>query len=235
MANSTCDFSNARARIVGSIGDAAILHTLDGASAAASCEIVELRLDLLDGQAVPADWSHLRSLPVLMTARRESEGGAKGLADTRRLEMLELALVDAALVDLEVASIPAAASLIDLLNASGTPWVASFHNFDRMPDLQELRDKAAAAKESGAAVFKAAATLHTPGDLARLADFQLEDHGIPTATMGMGPMAVVSRLLCAQCGSVLNYGYLGESPTAPGQWSAGQMKSAVERLPRIGN
>ena len=59
-----------------------------------------------------------------------------------------------------------------------------------------------------------------PADLARLADFQLADHGIPVATMGMGPLAPVSRLLCAQCGSVLNYGYLGKTPTAPGQWDA---------------
>jgi 3-dehydroquinate dehydratase-1 len=49
----------------------------------------------------------------------------------------------------------------------------------------------------------------------------------------MGPLAVVSRLLCAQCGSVLNYGYLGDEPTAPGQWDAGSLKRAMARLPRI--
>ena len=71
-------------------------------------------------------------------------------------------------------------------------------------------------KTAGAAVFKAAARLAHPADLARLAEFQLADHGIPVATMGMGPLAPVSRLLCAQCGSVLNYGYLGNTATAPG-------------------
>jgi len=79
-------------------------------------------------------------------------------------------------------------------------------------------------------VFKAAARLHAPADLARLAEFQLADHGLPVATMGMGPLAAVSRLLCAQCGSVLNYGYLGHSATAPGQWDAALLQHTLARL-----
>jgi 3-dehydroquinate dehydratase-1 len=48
--------------------------------------------------------------------------------------------------------------------------------------------------------------------------------------MGMGPLAPVSRLLCAQCGSVLNYGFLGETATAPGQWDSALLKTAIARL-----
>jgi len=231
MAISAWDFSNRRACIVGSIGEATLMASLDASSAATACDLVELRLDLYGEHAEPSKWPHLRGLPLLMTARREDEGGAKGLSHARRMELLEMALPDAALVDLEVASIGVSADLISKLAAAETPWVASFHNFARMPDLRELREKAAAAREAGAAAFKVAAMVREPCDMARLADFQLENHGLPTATMGMGPMAVVSRLLCAQCGSVLNYGYLGETPTAPGQWSAAEMKSAIQRLP----
>ncbi|MNL80502.1 3-dehydroquinate dehydratase [compost metagenome] len=79
-------------------------------------------------------------------------------------------------------------------------------------------------------MFKAAARLATPSDIARLADFQLADHGLHIATMGMGPLAPVSRLLCAQSGSVLNYGFIGETPTAPGQWSADFLGGAVRKL-----
>ncbi len=70
-------------------------------------------------------------------------------------------------------------------------------------------------------------------DLARLAEFQLADHGLPVATMGMGPLAAVSRLLCAQCGSVLNYGHLGITATAPGQWDAALLQQALARLPLL--
>jgi len=233
MATTAIDSSKPAVRVVGSIGDAGVLATIDPSSAANVCDVVELRLDLFDVGTRPADWSRLRELPLLMTARREDEGGAKGLEDARRFELLESSLADAAWVDLEVASIPAATELIRRLMDTGIPWVASFHNFERMPDVRQLREKRAAAREAGAAVFKVAAMLLAPADLARLADFQCEDHGIAVATMGMGPMAAVSRLLCAQCGSVLNYGYLGTTPTAPGQWSAGEMKSAIARLPRL--
>jgi 3-dehydroquinate dehydratase-1 len=81
--------------------------------------------------------------------------------------------------------------------------------------------------------FKVAARICSPTDVARLADFQLEDHGILVSSMGMGPLAPVSRLLCAQCGSVLNYGYLGETATAPGQWDAAILRAAVARLATV--
>lgn len=227
------NFDDRHACVVGSVGDSRFLTTLDAASAAVACDMVELRLDLYGERVTPSAWAHLRAIPLLMTARREDEGGAKGVNGALLLELLEMALPDAALVDVEVASIPVAAGLIRKLADSSIPWVASFHNFERTPELEELREKAAIARDAGAAAFKAASLIQSPSDLAQLANFQLEDHGIAVATMGMGAMAAVSRLLCAQCGSVLNYGFLGETPTAPGQWSAAEMKSALGRLQAI--
>jgi len=219
--------------VVGSIGGMTALSGMDATTAATACDLVELRLDRFGDALKTEDWTHLRGLPLLMTARREDEGGAAGFTDASRFALLEMALPDAALVDLEVASIPEAAGLIAKLAAAQTPWVASFHDFEGTPGREMLEKKAAQAREAGAAAFKVAAMVRCPGDVARLADFQLEDQGIAVATMGMGPMAVVSRLLCAQCGSVLNYGYLGGEPTAPGQWSAAEMKAAIRKLPQL--
>jgi 3-dehydroquinate dehydratase-1 len=143
------------------------------------------------------------------------------------MELLESALGHAACIDIEVASIGEMSGLLKKLTI---PWIASFHDFERLPPTEVLEDAAKRAKDAGAAAFKTAAKLHHPADLARLADFQLADHGLPVATMGMGPLAPVSRLLCAQCGSVLNYGYLGKTPTAPGQWDAALLKQAIARL-----
>lgn len=220
--------------VVGSIGDSSALASVSAEAAMAACDWVELRLDLLcEGDDGPS-WDHLRGVPLLMTARRADEGGCRGLAESRRLELLEMAISDAALLDLEVAVVDAAGGLIQSFASAGKPWIASFHDFEETPDLVELRERAAVARGAGATAFKAAVMIRCPGDLARLADFQQEDHGIAVATMGMGDLAVVSRLLCAQCGSVLNYGHLGGRPTAPGQWSAAEMKSAIARLPRHG-
>jgi len=234
MGNTDLDFASGRPRVVGSVGDAAALRALDAAASAAACDVVELRLDLLGHAAGGRPWGHLAELPLMMTARSEREGGAKGWGDGARMELLEASLADAGMVDIEVASIAVAGSLLARVREAGIPWVGSFHDFGGTPAASQLREAAEAAREAGAAAFKAAAMIRRPGDLVVLADFQLEDHGIAVATMGMGPLAVVSRLLCAQCGSVLNYGYLGGAPTAPGQWDCAALGEAIRRLERVG-
>lgn len=234
MRNAIFNFTDGRPRVVGSVGDAEALAALDAEVVAAACEVLELRLDLIGHRPGERPWAHLVGLPLLMTARCENEGGARGLADDERMELLESSLTDAAMVDLEVAGMPQASALLARLRETGVPWVGSFHDFGKTPDAMELRDAAAAAREGGASVFKAAAMIRQPADLTVLADFQLEDHGIAVATMGMGPLAAVSRLLCAQCGSVLNYGHLGGTPTAPGQWDSATLMEAMRRLERFG-
>lgn len=233
------DLTDRRPRVVGSFGNRDDLKRATVAQLAAACDLAEIRLDLLtEGAATaqPAQWQHLEGFPLLFTARRGEEGGAGNLDAAQRSHLLELVLDDAALIDVEVASIGEMRPLLDSLQRRRIPWVASFHNFEMLPETGELEDAAARAKSAGAAAFKAAAMLRQPADIARLADFQLADHGIPVSTMGMGPLALVSRLLCAQCGSVLNYGFLGESPTAPGQWDAALLKQAVAALsPFVGN
>lgn len=221
-------------RVAGSFSGEQAIRAADPETIHDVCDIAEVRLDLLaaeSGGVIPGAWRHLQGrVPLLFTARRKEEGGALALTDAARAEMLAGVLDDASLIDIEVASIDAMAGLIAELGERGLPWIASWHDFEKTPETAVLIDAAARARAAGACAFKAAAMLRGPADLARLADFQLADHGLPKATMGMGPLAPVSRLLCAQCGSVLNYGYLGETPTAPGQWDAGFLKQAIRRL-----
>lgn len=220
-------------QVVGSFGSAGEVARADAEAVRNACDLVEIRLDLItgpEGRAERSQWAHLDGLPLLFTARRSDEGGARPLDAAARMELLDAVLDQAAMVDIEVASIGEMEELIRSLAARGIPWIASYHDFNRLPDNAALVHAARLARLAGAAAFKAAARLHSPADLARLAEFQLEDHGLPVSTMGMGPLAPVSRLLCAQCGSVLNYGYLGETATAPGQWDSSLLKTAVARL-----
>jgi 3-dehydroquinate dehydratase-1 len=222
-----------RAKVVGSFGGPEDLRQAQAATLRSFCDLAEIRLDLLgsgDGRVESSTWAHLAGVPLLFTARRGEEGGHGDLAAAQRLKLLQCALDDAAYIDIEVAGIVEMAGLLETLQVRGIPWIASFHDFGKLPETTVLAAAASRAQAAGASVFKAAAMLHGPADMARLADFQLADHGIPVATMGMGPLAPVSRLLCAQCGSVLNYGYLGKTPTAPGQWDAGFLKQAITRL-----
>jgi 3-dehydroquinate dehydratase-1 len=232
---SKLEFSAAQGtrRVVGGFGSPADLAQATVATVAADCDLVEIRLDLLAdgaGTVKPAAWQHLRGLPLLFTARRGDEGGAGNLDAATRIALLSSALEDAACIDVEVASIDEVRPLLGQARARGIPWIASFHDFVQTPEPSVLQQAALRAREAGAAVLKIAAMTPRPADLTRLAEFQLADHGLPLATMGMGPLAAVSRLLCAQCGSVLNYGFLGSTPTAPGQWHAAWLKQAIGRL-----
>jgi 3-dehydroquinate dehydratase-1 len=236
MESHTFDSPDGAPRVVGSFGNRQDLRSATAEEVVASCDWVEIRLDRLAARAAgldPADWRSLAGLPMLFTARRSDEGGEHSLAACERVAMLECALEAAAAIDVEVASIAEMGEILEHARQRGIPWVASFHDFDRLPESAVLERAVDEAVDAGAAVFKLAARLSGPADLVRLADFQEADHGIPKATMGMGPLGAVSRLLCAQAGSVLDYGFLGQTPTAPGQWHAALLKQCIAQLPDL--
>lgn len=221
------------ARVVGSFGSLRDLLDSTASSVHGACDLAEIRLDLLcraDAEIDGSPWHHLAEIPLLFTARRLEEGGALPLTPEARMKLLRGTLELASWIDVEVASILEMQDLLDEIADREIPWIASYHDFHRLPPTADLEDAAKQAKDAGAAIFKAAAKLNSPADLARLAEFQLADHGLPVSTMGMGPLAPVSRLLCAQCGSGFNYGFLGETATAPGQWDSALLKTAIARL-----
>ncbi|MBN8458496.1 MAG: type I 3-dehydroquinate dehydratase [Verrucomicrobia bacterium] len=237
MSRERVSFSEGKRWVVGSIGSAAALAEARPTAVPTACDLLEIRLDALaaGGTAVDrAAWAHLADVPLLFTARRRDEGGAGDLDATTRAELLRQALRDAAVMDVELASTAEMEGILQKIPDAGIPWVASFHDFERLPADEVLAAAAKRARDAGAAVFKLAARIHGPDDLARLARFQASDPGLPLAVMGMGPLAPVSRLLCAQYGSALNYGYLGETPTAPGQWDCATLKRAIGMLDKIG-
>ncbi len=228
-------FESGRPWVVGSIGNAAVLQDVSLEDAHAACDIVEIRLDGLASENAldRRNWQHLAGLPLLFTARRQEEGGMLPSTGDERVAWLDEAMEDAAAIDIEVASLEEMSGIVARILAKGIPLIASFHDFSGTPGPAVWEDRLAIARAHGASVFKAAARLHGLSDLQAVASFQASDHGMPVAMMGMGPLAPVSRLLCAQHGSVLNYGYLGDLPTAPGQWSAAKLKGAISSLESV--
>jgi 3-dehydroquinate dehydratase I len=226
-------FPDSAPLVVGSLGDIAALAAATPETLAAQCDIAEVRLDLFHAEyraKGAALWRHLLPFPLLFTARCHAEGSPFDLDLEIRAAMLRSALPDACVIDIEAASASAMEGLISEIQAAGVPWIASYHDFDQMPSGQKLATRAEIAKGAGATAFKAAARLRTIDDLSALVRFQMGGCGIRLCTMGMGALAPVSRLLCAQAGSVLNYGFIGEKPTAPGQWSAARLREGIRSL-----
>ena len=226
----------AHPRVVGSFGNAAGLAAVSPEGLGSACDLAEIRLDLLEAEGVATaarPWSRLGNFPLLFTARRGDEGGAGALDAARRMAMLDEVLEEAALVDIELVSAGEMAATVAELKERGIPWVASWHDFEGRPDsFGKIPAMAAEAARAGAACFKAALRLHQPADVDRLAGLFSQVDALPLSLMGMGPLATESRLRCAAAGSVLNYGYLGDAPTAPGQCSAAELKAGISALAR---
>jgi 3-dehydroquinate dehydratase-1 len=168
-------------------------------------------------------------VPVLVTVRRPEEGGQNNLSAAERGRLARLFLPVAALLDVEIASFGEMAPLIADAKAGGSIIVASFHDFTATPPLDELKRRRDAALAAGADLVKFAATLHSTADMAVLAALLEEPGHPPLSVMGMGHLGRVSRLLFAQLGSVLNYGYLDKA-TVPGQWPAARLRELVHEL-----
>jgi 3-dehydroquinate dehydratase-1 len=168
---------------------------------------------------------------LLLTARHPAhpaEGGAQRFPVAVRRSLLVEFLSQADAVDVELRSAASMASLLEEAHRRRIQRVISFHDFRRTPRLPRLREVVRRATARGADVVKIATLLRGPGDLAVLLLLQ-STAKVPLATMGMGPLGKVSRLVLAAAGSRLNYGYLDKAQVS-GQWAALEL---VRRLGEI--
>lgn len=210
-----------RINVVGTI------HCLKGLEAVrrekARLDAVEVRVDSLP-HPVGADEVRSLGLPAIVTVRDPAEGGGRMLPlELRRDLYLEL-LPAAAGIDIEARNLRVLRSVVEA--AGRCPVIASFHDFLGVPSKRALAGMARRAHDEGAQCVKVAARVESADDMARFLD-GISTLGVPFAAMGMGPLGRVSRLLLAQCGSCLNYGWLG-SPQVPGQWPAKDLGKLID-------
>jgi 3-dehydroquinate dehydratase I len=196
----------------------------------AACDLVELRLDLLAMPVADVRASCGRlARPILFTARHPAEGGKGPEDDAGRAAMLEPFLDFAALIDVELRSASGMKSLLEKAHAAGVGVVGSFHDFQATPANDTLTGARDFAQTVGFDAVKVATYLNGTSDLTRLITLTAERMRLPFSAMGMGPLGRVSRLVLAKTGSLLNYGFLGNS-NAPGQWPAAQLKELLAQL-----
>jgi 3-dehydroquinate dehydratase-1 len=185
-------------------------------------DYLEWRADFL-GDKIPN--CHI---PWIITARHPLEGGKNALTQAQRRELLLSLLPSAALVDIEARSLAGLKDVVACAKNNGVGIIASFHDFKKTPTTSRLREVIRRAKDSGASVVKIATRTTTPKDVSRLLDLW-NATPLPLSIMGMGPLGMSSRLLFANCGSTLNYGWL-HSPNVPGQWSAAELRTMITKI-----
>ena len=221
--------SLSRPLVVGSVSSAEAWQTACVAETL-PCDVVELRAD---GLPAGTDWAALAQMrccrPVLVTVRHESEGGLRSMDAAERVAIGRALLPMAAALDWEIARLEEAAELLAEARAAGVVTIASAHDFEQTPSLESLLEKEQHARSLGADVAKFAFRLHSAENMMTGVELLRRASGT-TTVMGMGALGAVSRLLYAQHGACLVYGYLGDTPTAPGQWSAELCRRSLDAL-----
>lgn len=211
------------------------IATLDGLLRAAEsedlgCDVAEVRLDLIGldtlGWMGYCEELQALGLPVLLTLRHVSEGGAWDGLGSRRLQVLERAVRAISAFDVELRHADAR-SAAQLASAAGKAFVASCHDFEGTPEVSALEAWVETARECGADLIKIATRVRQPEDEACLVALLDRTRGAAhLCVQAMGTDAAAARCRLARAGSCLVYGYLDRA-VAPGQVSARELRDAL--------
>jgi 3-dehydroquinate dehydratase / shikimate dehydrogenase len=175
-------------------------------------KLVELRLDYVQSQVNLKRILAERPCPVVITCRREQDGGMWKGTEEQRLMLLRTAIVDGVdYVDLEediAGGIP---------RFGTTKRIVSYHNFHETPhDLPALHARLAALN---ADIVKIATLANDPQDNLRMLRM-VKEATVPTIGLCMGEIGTPTRILTGKFGSPFSYAtFQIERTLAPGQLS----------------
>jgi 3-dehydroquinate dehydratase/shikimate dehydrogenase len=184
-------------------------------------ELVELRLDYIHRDVNLKRILTDRPGPVVVTCRREEDGGKWRRSEHDRITLLRSAIAEGVeYVDLEeeiAGEIP---------RYGKTKRIISLHDFEKTPeDLPAIHARLAALD---ADVVKLATMANSPHDNTRMLRL-IQQSQIPTAGLCMGEMGTPSRILAGKFGAVFTYAtFHHERSLAPGQLSYRVMKDLYQ-------
>ncbi len=206
--------------VVGSISELSSLSQ----SSLPSCDLLELRIDSLGHGPDILNFAKESPLPLLITARGPAEGGQSQWTLSERAAAYQALMPYASLIDIELQDISALSDIVSEARTSQILVIGSFHDFKKTPLLPELTEK---IEPSLIDIHKFALMANSLDDIKIHCSLIDALAGQKFALMGMGPLGAAARPLMAQAGSILNYGYLGNTPTAPNQWPAELLQEAI--------
>lgn len=181
-------------------------------------KLVELRVDYI-GRSI--DLSRLlkdRPTPVVVTARRQSDGGRWMKSESERLMLLRSVIASGVeYVDLE-------SDIADQIPRYGkTKRIISLHNMEETPDnLEEIH---ADLSRHDPDIVKIATMANSFSDNVRMIDM-VKNAKVPTIGICMGEVGIVTRVLANRFGSPFTYAaFSQDKEVAPGQISWKDMSS----------
>lgn len=179
-------------------------------------ELVELRLDYINGEINLRRLISERPSPVVISCRRQQDGGKFSGSEAERVMLLRTAIAEGVeYIDLEddvAGSIPRFGS---------TKRIISRHDFRKTPDDLEAIHRRMCALDPD--VVKICTMANHPDDNLRI--LQLSERSeVPTIGLCMGDMGIPSRVLAGRFAAPFTYAtFHHERVLAPGQLSFQQM------------
>ena len=189
-------------------------------------DIFEVRIDLI-GQG----WQEIaRDLkkPWIATNRPPDEGGNWQADETSREEELLKALdLGADIIDIELAT-NNLNELVPIIKKKAQCMI-SFHNFNRTPPLENLKEVIKKQKAAGADICKVVTTANSFQDNLTTMKLITAFPEEKVISFAMGREGVLSRILCPLNGGYLGYVSMGKAiESAPGQLSATELAGLYE-------
>ncbi|OUJ18335.1 3-dehydroquinate dehydratase [Methanonatronarchaeum thermophilum] len=203
---------------------------------AVEADLVELRIDKLSrdsyGKLSRALSSDVNEKPLIITNRREKEGGEYDGPEKNRVEDLLSMMRFADIVDIELQTPQQQREkIIDKANEKGTPVIVSHHNHQQTTDKSEIKMKIEECMELGD-IAKVAYMAKTPLDVLSLMEATYttkKEIGKPVCSIAMGETGKHSRVIGPAYGSDIIYAPVG-AETAPGQISLDKIKVLLREL-----
>ncbi len=192
-------------------------------------DLFEVRIDLIgDG------WTEVaRKLkkPWIATNRLLEEGGKWNGNEARRIEKLLQAIeMGATIVDVEY-NAKNVDNIISFIKKRAT-CLLSFHDFEKTPSLEVLKQITQKELKAGADICKIVTTASSFEDNLTVLKLITEFPRNKMVAFAMGPEGMASRVLAPVAGAEFTYGAVGKgTESAPGQIPVADMLKLYEILP----
>jgi len=205
----------------------------------AGADLLEIRLDeVKDYSGFRRRLSGMDSeleldIPILTTNRKRKEGGRFLGEEERRIEILVSMMEFADAVDIEISTADHLKNrVLDKAKEMGISVVASYHDINNTPGIEDIRRKLEMCLESGE-IGKVAYTANNQKDVLKVLEACYEvkkEFGKPLCAISMGSIGSHSRVIGPIYGSDIVYAPIGTAYTAPGQIPISRMKSIMEDI-----
>lgn len=206
-------------------------------------DLTELRIDyftyLRDSAKLIGTLGKIREvlgdIPLLCTLRTSAEGGEAKVTPEEYEELLNLCL-DSGKIDLLDVELSCGDSSMERIRKKakecGVFVLASSHDFNQTPSVEEMVEKLIRMEEMGADIAKIAVMPQKEEDVLALLQASLQAKrtlNIPFIAISMGRMGMLSRIAGETFGSCMTFASINHT-SAPGQLEAGKIWNILETM-----